>query len=571
MTGDESDARTGRLPPVQIAELFSFLKQKFDIDHKKISKSYSNAQKMAWEQVLLLLLYSRQYCYAEGGMSTLARMKLITITLKCCDQIAGEDGSEDAAFSLLDRVLNWLDSGEGCFALVKVLMTESEKAPESPWAKACTLLLNRIEQQAITFPPYGHTLRPCYSHYALHRALTDPVTALQKLLVTGEVSHEHLASAVFSAIPKYLQNRYHSGYYPHFERTEESDIYHAGKEISTPAALAAFCQRYPDAIDKKGLLGIIKAALFEPFSWQVLQAFTLFAPPHNEKKTLSFTHSVFRDVCKINAPNQQLQLDFKPGLLRSLAQLGLIDEVMKEVKEKLLNFASDNHHQMYQPDTPPQDYAQAFDQLDSWYNHNRTTLFSGLDQLPKLIGSLIATDIKKRQGMFDDSLRTLPMIYLHARLTAQDIATLTTWMIHSCLYNNINAAAFTDRAFTDRFLRTRFEEEREQQLEKRLQQTVDEIDQRADKSKFANEMMAEWADCTNIKSALERIKKAHLYLLPLTGESSKGIDARRLIFIQRAQGISHSAPYPINTPFPLPLWSSLYPYQPEDKPVADGS
>ncbi|QGU87930.1 hypothetical protein [Erwinia sorbitola] len=536
---------------------------------------------MAWEQVLLLLLYSRQFCYGEGsetrGTCILPRMKLIAITIQCCNEIAANDADKTTAFSLLHQILAWLDSGEGCFALVKNLIKESEQDPESKQSEAFGRLLHQIEQHAVTFPAYGYSKRPLYSHYALYKSLTDPIAAMQKLLATGDAVNDSLVPVIFSSIQKYLHDRYHTAPYHSFKHTLESEIYDAGKAIDSADGLADFCQRYPEAIEKKALLSMIKATLFEPFSWRVLDAFDLFAVPQNEKKNLSFTHSVFRDVCSISTHDQALQLGFRSGLLKNLIQLGLIDEVMKEVKEKLLHFAGGNTHEVWRADTPAQDYAQAFDQLDRWYYHGKTELFSSLDQLPKLIGSLIATDIKLRQGLFDDRLRVSPLSHLPARLSAQQIASLSTSLIHACLYRNNPAALLVTKAFSPPSLRSTAAAQKDLPAEQRLTQAIEEFillvkhssagNGSGSVSEYNNKMMAEWADCSNIKSAVERIKKAHNYLLPLAGENIRGINAYRYILNQRSQGLTGTVPYPINTPFPLPLWSSLFRFQPEDKPA----
>lgn len=544
----KNDRQLGSTTAIEGVGFFTFLVEYLDIDHKKIHKQYQLIQKLAWEQVLLLAIYSRQYCYVPEVNSqhagALARMSLLAQATELSSQRT-HDPEDKSPWQLTELVTTLLNQGKGSVAIVKQLLEQAEREERNALSDDCHNLLGRMEKEGISFAG-GHT--PHYNWYTLYVALTDPVGLFQQLLLIRPLDDEYYGLCAIKALKKLLNKNNQPYSLWHSDNSEAAVIRRAGLSVNSGEEFRQFIENHPDAINKQEYQQNLKAELMEGLAQGVRATFSMTCIPQRQKPLIIDTPSVIQKVCRPERKDNNVCLNIDTALLRELLELGQIDRVMEGIRHKLEDIAVGAWRDVWIMTTSPEDYALAYDRLASWFVQCKTPLITAFDQIPRYVGAIIALDVKNRQGMFSDRLRGRAFEGLPPKLSAREVASITTHLFYYSLNRNVFPKAFIDSAFLH-------ESENSRGIAARLLEVSKRIDMQQDLHPLASAMMTNWQDCDQLEQAMERIKKIPNYLK--LGAKRGDLIISEWITTQRSTGISGKIPWPIDTPFPLPLWSGL--------------
>ncbi|MBB1434302.1 hypothetical protein H5201_08270 [Pseudoalteromonas sp. SG43-6] len=538
---------------------FSLLNKEFKIDGKSLIKNYINTQKLAWEQVLLLAIDCRQRGYNselyEGCEGFLSKMKLIALTEKIC--CSNENYKEDSPdFELLEFVLNMLDNNNGVMKLTKQLLFKS-KEEENP--EKIILLLSQIENNRISFSGASTSMMqrqpsPTYSHYAMYVALYRPTQLFRQLLNITQLSKtELLVKAFISSFKEYIRNEY-SRY--GFNDNENSNLLYEAQKIKNITTLKVFLTEYPTTIDNKDVSKNFLAKIMEHISNNVALTFKQVTIPKLEEPREKLNKTVFQELCKVAVESNEVNMNFNLNFLKNLINLGQLDTIVDEVRSKLEdNILGSNTNYRRGHAIVPDDYSTSFSALGTWYQNCQTELFRKFEDIPRLIASILVFDIRHKIGIFDGG--SYPIF---AKLNNKELALLTTGIIENCLYMDVPFEHFIDITFGSRFSFS-INNDRDENIEQKLKKANEFLQERGwgiikegmtgDFCKLPNSFMEVWAVNVETKPTLERIKK----LVNFEKVGKRRLNASNLIMAQQRKGREYT--YPINTNFPLPLWSSL--------------
>jgi len=536
-----------------------FFKQKLGIDHKKITKNYNDIQKMAWEQVLLLTIYSRQYCYIHTKdretVSFISKMKLINYAYNLCN----DSNQDEKQFRLLRFVLEKLDHNKGSTDIINALYGQTSGGDDDEWIKQCKTLLSDIEKNSIAFSANVSFLNPLplYSHHALFIGLVKPIDLFRPLLKIPQILDTKIFTNLLIEFTKcYISSEYTSSFYEDMDIQNENGIiiddFHS---VNNYYQLEKVIETHPGAIDKSSFELKFKNYLMNILAKHVEESFQTTKIPKFNKNNTRVNDVVFSSSFKINK-TEGLSLDINRDSLVNLIRLGLINKVTEEIKNTLLNEINGQQYRSYNYQIPDDNYSTAFYELGAWYQSCKTNLFNKLDQVPRMVAAIIALDIKNRQGFFSVTFERLPK-----KLNAGEIALITTSIIHNCLYKDIPNNLLLNTAFNSSY-NNKIDIDKSTTLSEMLSMASEHIlDKNNETSgtnfqKYPNKLMAEWGSYKELKTAIERIKKIPNYL-KVPESKLKSLIAMDNIKNQRKHSASGKYPYPINTVFPLPLWASL--------------
>jgi hypothetical protein len=539
---------------------FSLLKEKFDIDGKSLIKNYINTQKLAWEQILLLSIDCRQRGYNselyEGCEDFLSKMKLITLTEGVCYSNKSDE-EESPDFELLEFVLKILDNNDGVIELTKQLLFKSKDDDNQ---KKIESLLYQIESNRISFASYparqiSKSIPPIYSNYAMYVALYRPTQLFRPLLNITQLSKtELLIEGFISSIKEYISSEYSR--YVFDNNKEHNNLLNETKKIKDIATLKKFLTEYPTAINNKDFSNNFLAKIMKHISDNVALTFKQVIIPKLEEPRADLNKTLFQDLCRVEIGNNEVNMNFNHNALKNIINLGqldtLIDEVRSKLEEKILG-SNTNFRRGH--NIVPDDYSTSLSVLGAWYQHCQTGLFRKFEDIPRLIASILVFDIRHKIGMFGASSYAIP-----DKLNNKELALLTTDIIRNCLHNDVPFEHFIDITFGNRFNLSICSDKNEN-IEQKLKKANELLQKRGRKiigenmfgdfDKLPNSFMETWAANIKIQPTLERIKK----LVDFKKVGKRTLSASNLVMTQRSKG--HKYTYPINTNFPLPLWSSL--------------
>lgn len=534
---------------------FSILSKKFHIDGKKLTKDFSNIQKLAWEQVLLLCIDSRQRGYNASlyseHKSFQSKMDLIALTEDLCYKI---DEGEVPNFEILEFVVKFLDSNKGIVELTKQLLLKSENEAESDKIK---LLLNEIERRRISFsalkelPP---TPPISYSHYEMYISLNRPIRLFNPLLNIPQLSNTMVFIEEFINIFKqYIRIKY-GGFRNISDHEKYSNLISDLEKVQDASSLKEFLNKQLEIIDLDNFREEFESKLMERISKIVTESFKELEIRGEDSFKSGRNKVVFEELCNVKTDSESniVNITIKKEVLSGFVHLGQLDTLISELSTKLKNnvLGSSDHHRIRQG-LQPDGYNTSLGMLGSWYQHCQTKLFRKFEDIPRLIASILVFDIRNRIGQFNESNCFLP-----TKLNNNDLALITTNIIKNCLYKSaplelFNCIAFGNSNYIPSVNKNNDIEIQLQEASQRLQDQGWAIINDNDSSNFQsyqNLFMDTWANTTEISKTLERMKK----LIDFKKVGKKTYRAYDLILSQ--QKIGHAYAYPIHTHFPLPLW-----------------
>ncbi|GEM_PF-5268114 len=428
---------------------------------------------------------------------------------------------------------------------MRQLLERAENEERNEFTEDCHNLLARMERHGISFSGEG---TPSYSWYALYVALTDPIRLFQQLLMIKPLDDEFYYTCSLEALKSLLSKNNQAYFVSHFEKSEAAVMRRAGLNIHSPEDFRKFVDEYPGAIDKGEYQQSLKSKLMQELTHNITACFAMTRIPKPRQPLTIGAPIVMQRVCHTERKGNNASINIDIALLRGLLELGQIDRVMEGIRGKIEDIAAGQWHDIWRTTSRAEDYALAFDRLANWFTKCKTPLITAFDQLPRYVGAIVALDIKHRQGMFSDRLLGKQLQGLPQKLSTRDVALITSHLFYHSLTHNVFPWAFIKRAFLHKPVI-------QSGVESCLKEASEYINAHADVQPLPMTIMSSWQDRSQLEQAVERIKKVPNYLK--SGAKRGELMTYKWISEQRTAGISGEAPWPIDTPFPLPLWADL--------------
>ena len=172
-----------------------------DKDIDSIVKETQNVTKMVFEQVFLVMLYTRQLMlHPESGGNVKARLKLLDIVFSV------EDSSNKSEISKVrSKILQMMEANKGSNNVVLELLLLKDKTKTD----AIDKILLSIQNAQIAFAPLDniHGVEPNlkgskkqYTYYEMYASLKYTMTIFQKFLNSSVCDKSTIKTALFEKI-----------------------------------------------------------------------------------------------------------------------------------------------------------------------------------------------------------------------------------------------------------------------------------------------------------------------------------------------------------------------------------
>lgn len=509
----------------------------FGLNQREIFDQNLNAWKMMWEQLLMIAIYARQQ-YMQSNQSNAdnfhQRMKMIHLLSHEYSCRAGSNLSFDKDIpEIFHKVLALIEDECGSTKIIEFLLDEEV----SQFKTSKKRILNGMEQAKIAFSPNGPDYKRSYSYYSLYKILHNPIFYISKIMSIPVPDKQIIHATVVDVTYNYLaKNR------PFFLSINENLIEELSK--STEDKEQIILENLSFFKGKEDIKNLIKGKIADSIGKDVYKVFNLLSDPfYNEENP---QNKLFTSVFTIRPEADAFNISLDHKALINLINLNQLDEltsVMKsEIKKAVLN--KNQRTRNFSIETKV-DQASALEKISEWYIKTQTGLFNRVDQVPKLIASILEFDIRYFKGMFDPefgfdrSLLTKNHKNSYSPLQAKEIYLFVSAYIRNYLYyddqrpkrNSLNGWLIdhlVDRDFSE-------------------------------VSFHRNRMMEVWAtfeDEKQNRKMLDRFKRMPAYLDP---QHKDYTEISYFINKQKELGNDENAPpYPLNSFFPLPLWASRF-------------
>jgi hypothetical protein len=509
----------------------------FGLNQREILDQTLNTWKMMWEQLLMIAIYARQQ-YMESNQSNAdnfqQRMKMIHLLTDVYRYRASTSFDKDTP-EIFHKVLALIEDECGSTKIIEFLL--DEEASQYQKSKKC--ILSQMEQAKIAFSPTPADSKRDYSYYSLYKILHNPIFYISKIMSIPVPDKQVIHATVVNTTYDYLaQNR------RFLLSRNENPIEKLSK--STEDKEQIILENLSFLEGKEDIKKLIKGQIADFIGKDVSKVFNLLSDPfYNEENP---QNKLFTSVFTIRPEADAFNISLDRKALINLMNLNQLDElasVMKsEIKKAVLN--KNQRTRNFGIETKV-DQASALEKISEWYIKTQTGLFNRVDQVPKLIASILEFDIRYFKGMFDPefgfdrSLLTKNHKNAYSPLQAKEIYLFVSAYIRNYLYYDYDdqRSARTD---LDRWL-----------IDQLVERDLSEV------SFHRNRMMEAWAtfeDEKQHRKMLDRFKRMPAYLDP---QHKDYTEISYFINKQKELGNDENAPpYPLNSFFPLPLWASRF-------------
>jgi len=544
---------------MEIQEIY----KKFGLDRNELYNSYSAAQKIVWEQALLLSIYTRQVYFSDKGNQLHQRAKLIHRL-----QFSGREKLKPFVLELIE---NGCSNTEIISFLLKLKENEKmEKSSEDDLkensgivekflkkikpqfekeSRAIILneneILRDLEEKQIAFPTVKNNQHP-YSYYSMYKSLTDPFLIFGKIL-SVDLSLDGLDNQVLYWIRDYLKNKkinLSTNLFSITEYFEKDSFEKILDHINSNNFNINFYEL--SVYVKYGILKFLSYYARDVFSF--IQNYK-YVEVKEEDLHIDFIKmpTPLSEISHINFFDNELAIIFEKNTLKDLIHLGQIDSIMDGVKDQILQMLEDYYSPRMNEKNIKENNAQALKDLGLWHKKQENKFIKKTDQIPKLIASIIEFDIRNQLGFCDRDFgnNVLSPILNYKRISMQEVYILTTNLIKRCLYEQSGLDSYISTlngVSIEEFISKYSDNSENYNYSDTKEISGDDLKI----SFYRNKMMSTWAN-EDPSSISERFKKLPSYL--------KG---NRINFvsdiIDQQRKVKTTNIYPIDSFFPLPLW-----------------
>lgn len=496
-----------------------------------------NAWKMMWEQLLMIAIYARQQ-YMQSNQSNAdnfqQRMKMVHLLIREYRHRVGSNLSFDKDIpEIFQKVLALIEDECGSNKIIEFLLDEEASQLQTSKKR----ILSEMEQAKIAFSPTPNNSKRDYSYYSLYEILYDPIFYISELMSIPVPDKQVIHATVMNTTYNYLiQNRLFL-----FSKNE-NPIGTLSKSAEEKEKIILENLSFLDG--KEDIKQLIKGQIADFIGKDVSKVFNLLSDPFYNGEDPQ--NKLFTSIFTIRPEADAFDISLDREALINLMNLNQLDElasVMKsEIKKAVLN--KNQRTRNFGIETKI-DQASALEKISEWYIKTQTGLFNRVDQVPKLIASILEFDIRYFKGMFDPefgfdrSLLTKNHKNSYSPLQAKEIYLFVSAYIRNYLYYDDQRPA--RNSFNGLLINHLVERD------------FSEV------SFHRNRMMEAWAtfeDEKQHRKMLDRFKRMPAYLDP---QHKDYTEISYFINKQKELGNDENAPpYPLNSFFPLPLWASRF-------------
>lgn len=465
---------------------------------RALQDTLHSIHKMAWEQVLLLAIYSRQRyieCSDDRGFNN--RIQLV------------HEARKD--HKLMGEVLNSLEQGKGSNDIVAMLLNDG--------SLSSTTLLADIESKQIAFTTYSGS-HP-FSYFAMYTMLHDPLSVFQQLLAFDGFS-----------LTEFIVHRWQGLNKSPFPMSNNDE------PLFNPALSL---DRLTDIIEEKGIevnreafASELKGALAQIIGKHLKATFDLL---HWRSHAKYEPASLFSEMCTVEKNKHHFRMDFDAVLLSNMINLGQVDSLMEGIKAEITRAYDKSPLTGPFGSTDNKSADGVIDALSEWYKSVNTGLIKKIERVPALIACLLDFDLRFRIGMGSEGFGLIRMSALRFKLTSRDYAMLVTAIIRYTLFKSGSAYDFNNNVF---------------RTYQSIESFLADFAQKSDNDSAGPALVKTWSNLEQ-GPMIERFKKLPGYLKPHLNPEM----IREKIAEQKRLSREESTPYPINSLFPLPLWAKL--------------
>lgn len=377
-----------------------------DKDIDSIVKETQNVTKMVFEQVFLVMLYTRQLMlHPKNGANVKARLKLIDIVFSV------EDSSNRSEISKVrSDILQMMEANKGSNDVVLELLLLKDKTKTD----AIDKILTSIQNTQIAFAPLDniHGVEPGlkgsnkqYTYYEMYASLKYTMTIFQKFLSSPVYNKSTIKTALFEKIK--LKSNIEGFRDDHGRWINEYSLSDEKKKMLNLLKKEHYAEviKEDGILEKNALLKGVRADIAiklgawahdvfryiydDNYSSNILYGtketnfFNIANDEKNSHVTITVDRAPLEDIYKLNQLEQlmdnikiALKASFESKERTANENVGIlaIPYVEKKHETKLNN-------------------ENALTILSEWYTENSIGLFRKIDQIPKAIVSIIDFDL----------------------------------------------------------------------------------------------------------------------------------------------------------------------------------
>lgn len=397
------------------SEIESFL----DLDLKDIEVHASNIWKMAWEQVLLLAIYSRKSYYEEDSFSFHQRMRLIDKLESMSEAIENRRPLPNNRKEAFDDkkafgyeyycILKKIENNSGSNDILKYLLDDTDDSAIK------RKIREEIEKGGIAFPASSKKDLH-YSYYSLYKSLKDFIPIFQAALSYSEPEEGTIRSLFYKTVADFMhENRVGQGIIGKsldeaILEPQISDEEYVHKNTEKLKILtSSYTLKAKNELISKFYNNLITGYVYinqegeERFSeglgaW-ASRVLNLTAYTKNQEE---FQPGNFY---KLESKNSNIDIEINQDKLKELMSLGLLDALFAEIASKSKSLISQSIEGINPDLEANKNTEKAFEKISEWYAQNKTTLFIRSNQIPKLLAYLLNFDLEYKKGLFDSTIR----------------------------------------------------------------------------------------------------------------------------------------------------------------------
>lgn len=539
---------------------------------EKLCVDYADSvYKMVWEQVLLLSIYTRQQLMeqdtilVESHVNFFHKLKLVELLWTERSEAEIEECKKEYE-ELREGILLRIEEYNDIHKITDYLTNISNNSKSKTSSDLAKSFLMKIAERHISFS--GRELfthhKHFYSYYAMYRSLTESVSVFRKILEL-DFSEKRISDLILHDI----KNQH--GLHNPLDQVRDTDNFKSSlKSANNLKQAFGIMAQYSHSIDFEPIIKKAHSALARQMGADIYGVFSVFQKSIITKGEYSKTPvSLFEQMVTFDDTPDELVLKIDRKLLGKYELLGKLDGVMDAIRRKISRDST--------PVSPREEYTHPSTDRSSlldvanWYNQVRTPIFIRVTDCPSLVASIFEFDFRMRIGLFTN----LP--FEKKTWFSKDGYLMITAIISLFLYQNNPVSKLYNQHSdilydkNDSYIKnlTKYVHEELCPLQSQFDQD--------DANILKNRVMEDWANLTFDENLTEkssqyiaminRFKRLPTYLKPEKkidkpqkntlnthgNQKSRIWDTRQLIYAQIEKSKKES--YPIDSSFPLPLWS----------------
>lgn len=386
-----------------------------DID--SIVKETQNVTKMVFEQVFLVMLYTRQLILQPSTGSHIEdRLKLIFIVCDVIKLKLGSAPNRTEHLKIRDTILQMMEDNKGSNDFIAYL--HSLKLKNEIDSDAIDTILSSIQKEKVAFAPLGNihgkgykfiNIDRQYSYYEMYASLRYTMTIFKKFLNQAPYDNNVIKLALFKKIKSKAKTK--DFYRPSSTQDGKDILSGEQKKISDFLDNQNYAELVKEfeLLHKKELLQDIRADIAIDLG---VWATDIFRRIYDSKYIGGLDyHSEYNylnniDLLEIdNESEDNVTVSIDKTILEDIYKLNQLDHLADSIKNVLVNslrsekrtdgktISSSTEHLTESLNKVKDNNESALTQLSEWYIENSIDFFKKIDQIPAAIVSIIDFDL----------------------------------------------------------------------------------------------------------------------------------------------------------------------------------